>query len=203
MGMFDEIMQDMVKETVHYAATSMMSPLLPSQAVQNDGGVVATLFLSVAVIALYFFGAVAWYASVSGNVRSLPRLLSGWANCGNATAHALLVVYTMANSTKDSQHWGRGGGNGPIVLMVINLSVGLLALRNGVMVPAAIWNVLVAVLGSFIVWPRFLDQGLTTWPYAAVFIWFVIFFMGLTALVASVTHFVALRHFAALRRWAD
>ena len=53
------------------------------------------------------------------------------------------------------------------------------------------WNVFVACFGSFmpIVWPRFLAEGLSSWPYVIVFIWCNIFFMELTALVASVTHY--------------
>ena len=59
------------------------------------------------------------------------------------------------------------------------------------MKPSLAWNVFVALLGSFmpVVWPRFLAEGLAAWPYTVVFIWFGIFFMELTALVASVTHF--------------
>jgi uncharacterized membrane protein len=59
-----------------------------------------------------------------------------------------------------------------------------------------IWNVFVAFIGTLVpmVWLRFISVGLASWPYEVVFIWFVIFFMELTAVTASVTHF-------AIERW--
>jgi len=112
----------------------------------NHVGVVVALFLAAATIAISLVGAVAYYASATGSKR-LPRLLSGFANCGNAVVHLYLVVYTLANAGNDSSYWVAerelaGGIEGPVALGVIHLSAGLLALRgSGSMAPATFWNV--------------------------------------------------------------
>ena len=66
--------------------------------------------------------------------------------------------------------------------MLLNATAGLLALRGGSMAFPFGWNSFVAVLGTCmpIVWPRFLAEGLATWPYIIVFIWFAIFAFELT-----------------------
>ena len=75
--------------------------------------------------------------------------------------------------------------------MVINSAVGLYSLKGGGPKPAVCWNVFVALAGTLIpmVWLRFIEVGLATWPYIIIFIWFCIFAFELTAFTASATHF--------------
>ena len=51
------------------------------------------------------------------------------------------------------------------------------------------WNAFAFVTGIFIpaVWPRFISEGLATWPYLAVFLWLAIFVFESMAFFASVT----------------
>jgi hypothetical protein len=82
--------------------------------------------------------------------------------------------------------------------MVLNFIAGMCALRGlGMAFPLG-WNSFVIIAGVFIpvVWPRFIEEGLTTWPYTIIFIWFAIFACELTAFVSSVTH-------AAIKRGDD
>jgi hypothetical protein len=167
----------------------------------NDGGIVAALFLMAAAIAFAIFNAVALYESSSrtkmgtNNKARLLRLLSGWANLGNSFIHILLTVYTLSNANNESEYWVKerklGGIGGPIFLVGLNTLAGMSALKGyGMYFPIG-WNSFVAVVGTFlpIVWPRFLEEGITSWPYIIVFIWFSIFFFELTAVTCSVAHF--------------
>ena len=174
----------------------------PAPVVANDGGVVVSLFFMVAAIAYAMFTAVAYYtnavpakARVKNDPTLLVRLLSGWANIGNAVIHAMLVIYMKANEDNPSEYWVKeralGGIEGPVFLLLLNLTAGLVALRGGSMKFPFCWNSFVACAGSFlpVVWPRFLAEGLATWPYIIIFIWFCIFAFELTAFTASATHF--------------
>lgn len=70
--------------------------------------------------------------------------------------------------------------------MVVNACVGLsAAVRDTVKVSLG-WNGFVAVLGSFlpVVWLRFLNE-MESWPPVVNFVWFVIFWMELSALTGS------------------
>jgi hypothetical protein len=164
----------------------------------NDGGIVVTLLLMVATLSYAMFSAVAYYDRSTPQNSSTPsnlvRLLSGWANIGNCAIHVLLVIYTLSNAGNTSAYWLKerelGGIEGPVFLAVLNGAVGLCALRGYTMLFPLVWNSFVAVAGTLlpIVWPRFLSEGLSDWPYTVIFIWFVIFFMELTAFTASVTH---------------
>ena len=73
--------------------------------------------------------------------------------------------------------------------MLLNLTTGVIALRGGGLKLSVGWNSFVAAAGTLmpIVWPRFLAEGLATWPHIVIFIWFAIFFMELPAFVASWT----------------
>lgn len=73
--------------------------------------------------------------------------------------------------------------------MVINSAVGLYSLKGGGPKPAVCWNVFVALAGTLIpmVWLRFIEVGLATWPYVIIFIWLSIFAMELTAVTSSIT----------------
>ena len=164
----------------------------------NDGGVVATLFFAAGTIALVLFGAVALYEASTSTPKSdcacLLRLLSGWANLSNAAIHFLLVVYTLSNSHNQSEYWIEertlGGIEGPAGLTIINFLAGYSATRNYSVKFPMMWNCFVAIVGTLmpVVWLRFLEDGLKSWPYPVVFIWFCVFFFELTAVTSSVTH---------------
>lgn len=83
----------------------------PAPQANNDGGVVVALVLLMAGLCAIFFGAVALYASAdivltnqqkqkSVRARRLARLLSGWANIGNAVVHALLIVMLVTDTER-------------------------------------------------------------------------------------------------------
>lgn len=170
----------------------------------NDGGIVASLFFMTAAIAFAIFNVVTLYESSTRTTRTadttinngarLLRLLSGWANLGNSVIHILLTIYTLANANNDSDYWVEerkiGGIEGPVGLAVLNFLAGISALRGyGMKFPVG-WNSFVAVTGTFIpiVWLRFLEEGLASWPYTIVFVWFFIFFFELAAVTCSVAH---------------
>ena len=73
--------------------------------------------------------------------------------------------------------------------MGINMALGLRTLCTESAGPAfpCGWNLFVAISGSLvpIVWPKFLDVGLSTWPYLIVVLWFGIFAFEGLALFAS------------------
>ena len=170
----------------------------------NDGGIVASIFFMAAAISFAIFNAVALYESstrtdTNNENARLLRLLSGWANLGNSFIHILLTIYTLSNSNNESEYWVEerklGGIEGPVGLVVINFLAGMSALKGYGMTFPVGWNSFVAVAGTFlpIVWPRFLEEGLASWPYTIVFIWFAIFFFELTAVTCSVAHFAVVR----------
>jgi len=165
----------------------------------NDGGVVLALFFMVATIAIAIFSAVGYYESSTRTANDadarLLRLISGWANIGNCIVHILLIIYILSNASNDSDYWIEerklGGIEGPIGLAVLNFFAGYSALQNyGTKFPLG-WNSFVAVTGTLlpVVWLRFLEIGLATWPYTIVFIWFAIFFFELAAVTCSVAHY--------------
>ena len=165
----------------------------------EDGGVVCALFLMAAVLAYTLFSAVAFYADATAagagerpELRKV-RLLAGYGNLGNSVAHALLVVYMSANAGNSDPYWEKertlGGIEGPAVIALINGAVGLLAIRARWLRLSFGWNSFVAIVGTLmpIVWPRFLSEGLATWPAIVIFLWFTIFAMELTASASSAT----------------
>ena len=166
----------------------------------NDGGVVVALVLMVAALSSVFFGAVALYASAdlvltaeqkhkSVPARRLARLLSGWANVGNAAAHALLVAAMLADAERFKVFFPGEAELpvGPAVLVLLNGLVGRSTLRGGGITLALAWNSFVAVMGSLlpVVWPKFINVGLSTWPYVAIFLWLAIFAFEITAFFFS------------------
>ncbi|KAL7540974.1 hypothetical protein ACHAXR_010532 [Thalassiosira sp. AJA248-18] len=170
----------------------------------NDGGIVASLFLMTGTIAFAICNMIALYesstrtttptANGSGNSNArLLRLLSGWANMGNSFIHILLTIYMLSNTTNDSEYWVEerklGGIEGPVGLAILNFLAGMSALRGNMKFPLG-WNCFVTVLGTLmpIVWPRFIEVGLTSWPYIVIFVWFGIFFFELMAVMCSVAH---------------
>jgi len=179
------------------------TPLLPPD--KNDGGIVVALVMLVAVLVAMFYGAVSLYASAdivlsseqkvkSVRARRLARLLAGWANVGNAAVHALLVAMLMADPGRYKPFFPEENTEqplGPIALLLINAFVGRSMLKGGGIQLSLAWNSFVAVAGSVIpiVWPKFIDQGLATWPYGAVFLWLGIFAFESTAFFFSLVAF--------------
>ena len=165
----------------------------------NDGGVVLALFFMAGTIAVVIFSVVIYFESCTRSTTDadprLIRLISGWANIGNSAIHILLTIYMLSNANNESEYWVEerklGGVEGPVGLAVLNFAAGYSALTNyGMKFPLG-WNSFVAVFGTLvpIVWLRFLETGLTAWPYTIVFIWFAIFWFELTAVTCSVAHY--------------
>ena len=162
------------------------------------------LVLLVAALSTIFFSAVALYASAdivltgeqklkSVRARRLARLLSGWANVGNAVVHALLIIMLVSDSDRYKVFFPDEAETpvGPVVLMVVNGLVGRATLKGGALKLALGWNSFVAVAGSLmpIVWPKFIDVGLATWPYLAIFLWLFIYAFESTAFFFSAVAF--------------
>ena len=76
---------------------------------------------------------------------------------------------------------------GPIILGVVNGVVGYKTLNGGGIQTALGWNSFVALAGSLmpIVWPKFLDVGMSTWPYVSIFLWLGIYAFESTAFFFS------------------
>ena len=112
---------------------------------------------------------------------------------GNGVAHAPLTLYMSANAGRSDHFFVKerelGGLEGPAALTLINVAVGLLSIKARWLILSGDRDYFVAILGTLlpIVWPRFLSQGLNTWPTIIIFIWFVIFAMELLAAAASAT----------------
>ena len=110
-------------------------------------------------------------------------------------AHALLTLYVSANAGRQDRFFVKerelGGLEGPASLTLINVAVDLLSIKARWLILSGDRDCFVAILGTLlpIVWPRFLSQGLNTWPTIIIFIWFVIFAMELIAAAASATWF--------------
>lgn len=164
--------------------------------VPNDGGLVLLLFLMVAAISFAMLGAVSAYAAAVPGPASerkearRMRLYAGWANAGNGVVHALLVLVLYANRQSPLPFYVaelEAGLAGPIGLMVINAAVGLRSLRGGGPSLALAWNGFAAAAGTLlpIVWLRFVEEGLSSWPHVAVLLWLGIFWMELGAAACS------------------
>ena len=168
----------------------------------NDGGVVLSLVLMVAAISYALFSCITIYdrctasnTASEGSTIRLLKLLSGSATFGNSFIHILLIIYMKANETNLSDYWLEerklGGIEGPVGLAILNFGAAMSALLHNKMTFLLYWNAFVACAGTFvpIVCLRFIQEGLTCWPYEVIFIWFWIFAMELTAVSCSVTHF--------------
>jgi hypothetical protein len=181
----------------------------------NDGGAVITIFLMVAAITYAMYTSITVYvnddaprnkedkdnngddADASSNKQqTIVRILSGWANIGNSITHLLLMIYTISNNNNQSIYWEKereiGGIEGPIFLALLNGIIGLISLYKWSFKIPLIWNAFIIFSGTLlpIVWARFLEEGLTTWPYIIIFIWFMIFAMELTAFTSSLTYYL-------------
>lgn len=182
----------------------------------NDGGAVITIFLMVAAITYAMYTSITVYVNDDAPVRNkedkdnngddadassnkqqtIVRILSGWANIGNSITHLLLMIYTISNNNNQSIYWEKereiGGIEGPIFLALLNGIIGLISLYKWSFKIPLIWNTFIIFSGTLlpIVWARFLEEGLTTWPYIIIFIWFMIFAMELTAFTSSLTYYL-------------
>jgi|EP00966_Prymnesium_polylepis_P140471 hypothetical protein len=180
------------------------SPAAAPPPEKNDGAIVVALVLLVAALCTAFFGAVALYASadivLTGEqkqkyvrARRLARLLSGWANVGNAVVHALLIAMLLSDTARYKVFFPDEAEMpiGPVFLLIANAYVGRATLKGGGLQTAFAWNSFVAVAGSLIpiVWPKFLDVGLATWPYLAIFLWLGIWAFESTAFFFSAVAF--------------
>lgn len=180
----------------------MARKLVEADKMASSSSVAVVLFLGVAAIAYAMLSSIAVFvnatekrSSEKSSVR-LMRLFSGWANASNGVVHLLLIIYMLGNGddpwvVKELEE----GLAGPVGLMLINATIGLLSINGGgVRVPLG-WNCFVAVVGSLIpmVWPRFLSVGLAAWPPIAIFIWLCIFAFELTACCASVTWYALVK----------
>jgi len=81
---------------------------------------------------------------------------------------------------------------GPLILGAANAWVGWSSLKSGRIQLALAWNTFVAVMGCLvpIVWPKFIDVGMSTWPHKAVFLWLFIYAFESAAFFFSAVAFV-------------
>ena len=165
-------------------------PAPNAPAKEKDGGIIVALVLLVGALAAVFFSAIVLYASADIGLtkeqkektiraRRIARLLSGWANVGNAMVHALLIG--MLIGEVDSPV-------GPAVMLATNAIVGFRSLAGGGIQLALFWNSFVAVRGilSPMIWRHFLDVGLISWPFRAVFLWLAMFAFEVTGFFFSI-----------------
>ena len=71
-----------------------MSSAPVATATPNDSGIVLVLFCMMAALAYAVVSAVSLYAAATHN---RVRLLSGWANVGNAFVHAFLILLLIVD----------------------------------------------------------------------------------------------------------
>jgi hypothetical protein len=175
---------------------------------ENDGGVVITIFLMVAAITYAMYTSISVYVNdaprkeninddaSTNKQQTIVRILSGLSNIGNSITHLLLMIYIISNNNNQSVYWEKereiGGIEGPIFLALFNGVVGLISLYKWSNKVPLVWNTFIVCAGTClpIVWPRFLEEGLTAWPYIIIFIWFMIFAMELTAFTSSLTYYL-------------
>jgi magnesium-transporting ATPase (P-type) len=168
----------------------------------NDGGIVLVLFLMAISIAFAAFASVRTCANhhetTKTTLQKSSRIVSAWSNLGNSAVHWLVVAYITAKSGSGENvlYWEReeelgvGGIDGPLFFAVVNLAVGMCSLHNKFLSVSLVWNSLIAIAGIALpfVWLRFVEEGLATWPYIVVFLWWIIFAMEVSAFAASWTH---------------
>jgi len=181
----------------------------PTPPEKNDGGIVVALVLMTIALCTVFFSSIVVYHGATDMVltyekkkrmvpaRRLARLLAGWANVGNAVVHALLVTMLVTDVERYKVFFPDEAEKpiGPVILGVVNLLIGAKTLRGGGIQLALAWNSFVALVGSLmpIVWPKFIDVGMSTWPYLAIFLWLGIYAFESTAFFFSAVAF-SLKH---------
>lgn len=170
----------------------------------NDGGIILSLFLMVAAITYAMYASITVYVynkerkegSTETTIQSHVRTLSAWANIGNSVVHLLLIVYIKVNEGSEEAYWVRereleqDGIGAPVGLTIINFAAGMCSLHKKHISFPLVWNTFVIVAGTAIplVWLRFLEEGLSNWPYFIIFVWFMIFSMELSAFSTAWTY---------------
>ena len=170
----------------------------------TEGGIVVSLFLMVAAITFAVYASITVYVkntradSTETPVQTHVRMLSASANISNCIIHLLLIMYMKANEGSEEPYWAHereieaDGLGGPIFLAIFNLAAGMCSLKKLSYKFPLGWNSFVIVAGTMIplVWQRFLEEGLATWPYLITFIWFAIFAAELSAFATSLTYYL-------------
>lgn len=165
----------------------------------NNGGIVVALVLLVSALSLGLIGSLYLYVLAtqapddSGWAKRLLRLLSGWANISNALVHALLTVFLLFADTENLVDVPDADNRvGPVCLLLVNGAIGVQTVtgQGGPLLPFC-WNTFVAIAGSLVpmVWPKFIAQGLETWPYTIVFLWLGIYAFESIAFFTSLALF--------------
>ena len=169
----------------------------------NDGGIILSIFLMVAAITYAMYAAISIYVthkpkkdSDETMVQTLVRTLSAWANIGNSVIHLLLIVYIKVNEGSEEPYWVRereleaDGIGGPLGLAILNFAAGMCSLHKKHLSFPLFWNSFVIVAGTCIplVWLRFLEEGLSNWPYVIIFVWFAIFSAELSGIATAWTY---------------
>jgi hypothetical protein len=169
-----------------------------------EGGIVVSLFLMVAAITFATYASVTTYVqntkpdSTETPVQTQVRMLAASANLANCIIHLLLIMYMNANAGSDEPYWahereiGADGIGGPVFLAIFNFAAGICSLKKYSYKFPLGWNSFVIFAGTMIplVWQRFLDDGMASWPYIITFIWFAIFSAELTAFATSLTYYL-------------
>jgi magnesium-transporting ATPase (P-type) len=170
----------------------------------TDGGVVLSLFLMVAAITYAMFTAIKVYVdnkdakdSTETPTQTLVRTFSAWANIGNSLVHVLLIIYIKVNEGSEDAYWVRekeleaDGIGGPLGLAILNFAAGMCSIHQKHLTFPLVWNSFVIIAGTMLplVWLRFVEEGLSTWPYFIIFVWWAIFSMELSAFATSWTYY--------------
>ncbi len=169
----------------------------------NDGGIILSIFLMVAAITYAVYAGTSVYVthntktdSDETTVQTLIRTLSALANIGNSVIHLLLIIYIKVNAGNEEPYWVRereleaDGIGGPLGLAILNFAAGMCSIHKKHLSFPLFWNSFVIVAGTCIplVWLRFLEEGLSTWPYFIIFVWFAIFSAELSAFATAWTY---------------
>mmetsp|Transcript_20039 Transcript_20039/g.49865 ORF Transcript_20039/g.49865 Transcript_20039/m.49865 type:complete len:180 (+) Transcript_20039:134-673(+) len=157
----------------------------------NDGGIILSIFLMVAAITYAMYASITLYVKEKkdGDITTLVRTFSAWANIANSVIHFLLIVYIKVNEGSEDAYWVRereleaDGIEGPLGLAILNFAAGMCSIHDKAPGFPLFWNSFVIVAGTLLplVWLRMLEEGLSSWPYFIIFIWFSIFSAELTA----------------------
>lgn len=171
---------------------------------ENEGGIVLSLFLMVASITYAVYASVTVYVNNKEKVEDCKettlqthvRTLSACANIGNSVVHLLLIIYIKVNEGSDEPYWVKereldaDGIGGPLGLTILNFAAGMCSLHQVYLSFPLVWNSFVIIAGTAIpiVWLRFLEEGLSTWPYFIILVWFSIFSAELSAFSTALTY---------------
>mmetsp|Transcript_10213 Transcript_10213/g.10919 ORF Transcript_10213/g.10919 Transcript_10213/m.10919 type:complete len:193 (-) Transcript_10213:44-622(-) len=136
-------------------------------------------------------------------IQQRVRIISAWSNIGNSIVDLLLLSYIHVNKGSRSVYWererelGSDGEAGILGLAIVNLLAGICSIfpyqytQKHFTFPL-FWNSFLVASGIFvpIVWLRFIEEGLSSWPYFIIFVWFAISAMELSAFSCSWTYYL-------------